>query len=141
METENQVLEGDPRTESEILRGVASVTFGGKTYEIKEMKANQSTAFRRTLGEALAPFFSTMMNQPQSEWANLLVPVLFSDGVDKLVEMVFEYDPTLPKEEILATATEAELIEAAGVVFDLSRPLFVAVIQLTMKIMEKVNGG
>lgn len=139
-ETENQVLEGDPRTEDEILRGVASVKFGGKTYELKEMKAGTSGPFRRKIGEALAPFVAVMVEDKQANWPKKMVPILFSDGLDQMVDLVFVYDPTLPRDEIMETATEAELIEAAGVVLDLNFPLFESMVTVTMKILSKVDG-
>lgn len=131
----------EERTEEQVFRGVATVIFGGEEFEIKELVARDSGRFRKRLGKVIAPFLSVLTTKPQAVWMDELIPLLFSDGMDQMVELVFEYDPTLPREEILEMASQTELIEAAGVVFDLNFPLLKTLVEVGMKMISRFRAS
>jgi len=102
------------RTEEDALaRAPIVVTFGGKQYEIKPLVLRESREWRKKYGAFLKRLGSTMSTELTEAKGFEALDMLLTSGIDDLIDLVFDYARDLPREEIEASATEAELLEAA----------------------------
>lgn len=91
-----------------------NLTFGGKDYEVPQLSAIKSRAWRESLissARLLAQsLFKETNGHDEEFFAGLGISYLAFP--DKLAELIFAYAPQLPREEILLRATDDELIVA-----------------------------
>jgi hypothetical protein len=102
-----------PRSEDDILaRTPLSVKLGDKEYAIPILAVTPTRAWRKNLFAELAPILDSFSVRADGKsMANGLTAALLSFP-EKLTDLVFAYAPDLPKEEILATATEEQIASA-----------------------------
>ena len=128
------------RTQEDILDGLAfEVNLGGKIYQVKELNIEQDVAFRRELGNLLGQFLNPLATHRQSEWLSAILPNLFAEGYDQVKELIFNYDRSLPRDEIMAKATSEELFEAGLEVLKLSVPLVQKILEGLMKLAPQMG--
>ncbi len=102
------------RTEDEILsRAPIKTKFGSEEYEIPLLAVTPQREWRKKLFADLQPILAAFDHQ-QVTGQNLLAGLIASltQFPDKLADLVFAYAPDLPKDKILAEATEEQLILA-----------------------------
>lgn len=127
------------RSEEDIFNGVFRIPAGGRMVTVQEMKAGASFEFRKKIGEILSPYIKTLYEAKQEEWARLLLPTLFSQGIDDLADLVFVYDPTLDEEAIRLVQTDLERIEAAGIMIEVVLPLVEGLVKTAVKVIARVK--
>jgi len=130
------------RTEDQIVLQEFEVVLGGKkrTGRVKSIRDNRE--FRRRLGELigdlLAPLFDPSQwpagedgEKPETPGINFairkLMPALFADAPEGLMDLLWLYAPELREWEDVAT--EDELLDAALEVLELSIPLAIKIVQ------------
>jgi hypothetical protein len=102
-----------PRTEDEILsRAPIKTKFGTEEYEIPLLAVTPQREWRKKLFAELQPILAAL--DPTATGQNLVAGLIASltQFPDKLADLVFAYAPDLPKDKILAEATEEQLILA-----------------------------
>lgn len=105
------------RSEEDVVtQAPLEVVLGGVKYEIEPLKIREARKWRKQLADikdALADLPSEVENV--GELISLipaLVGHLFVTIPDRIIDLVFSYAPTLPRDLIEDTATDAEIITA-----------------------------
>ena len=112
-----------------------SVSFGDKEYKIKPLVIKESRAWRQKLATMmgkLSPVVNTTTETPEKfqEAMNSLLVTM----PDTIVDLVFEYAKDLPREEIEAVATDAEMAKAFESILEVAFPLARSVTGITGKL-------
>lgn len=112
--TEEQKLFHDP----------IKVMFGGKEYEVKPLPIGKSRIWRHKVWDILVelPKVSRVQSNEGDKFENALNRMLVSMP-DEMIDLIFEYAEDLPREEIEAIATDAEMVVAWGQISELGFPL------------------
>jgi len=111
------------RSEDQIISQEAiKVFFGGKEYEIKPLVIKESREWRKKFAEILGtlPLFSNT-NTPEN--FQKVINGMFMDIPDNVVGLIFDYAKDLPREEIEAVATDAEMAKAFESIIEMAFPL------------------
>jgi hypothetical protein len=104
-----------PRSESDILAmAPVKVKLGAKEYDIPAPPIPHSQAWRKKLidvmGEiALFEALTSAASGEDSKTVSKMMTSVLLEFPDKLMQMVFEAGPDLPKEEIMQSATEEQM--------------------------------
>lgn len=113
------------RTDAEKLSNKPiKVTMGGVEYDIHPQPLRQSRLWKqkaRPVVEQFQGMFKVDLSDNEAA-ITALVTFIF-DTLDELIDLVLDYDPSLPKEVLLDTATEEEALEAVMAVIHLAFPL------------------
>ena len=111
------------------------VSFGGKEYKIKPLVIKESREWRgklaKMMGE-LSPVVNVTTDTPdkfQEAMNSLLVAM-----PDRIVDLVFEYAKDLPRDEVEAVATDAEMAKAFEDILEVAFPLARSVTGITGKL-------
>ena len=125
MRNEDQIVSQEP----------IKVSFGGKEYEIKPLVIKESREWRRKFAEILGtlPLF-TNTNTPES--FQKIVNGMFMDIPDNVVDLIFDYAKDLPREEIEAVATDAEMSKAFESIIEVAFPLSRAMVGMPGKLSQ-----
>ena len=114
-----------------------SLYFGGTEYKIKLLVIKESREWRgklaKMMGE-LSPVVNVTTDTPdkfQEAMNSLLVEM-----PDRIVDLVFEYAKDLPKDEVEAVATDAEMAKAFESILEVAFPLARSVTGITMKLSQ-----
>lgn len=115
------------RTEDQkVLKAPIEVTFGDKKYKIKLLAIEAAREWRVKLNEVLGPIADGWQN------TNGLVSRGLADALlafpDKLAEMIFAYAPDLPRDEVLAAATDEQMSEAFQDVLTVAYPYLTSLV-------------
>lgn len=114
------------RTDDDKMTGApVMVTLGGKEYPVYPKKYKEKREWRqkaKAVFDTLDVLNRIDFEKDQVQGA-LFAKNLMLDFIDECVDLLFEWEPTLPKEEILENATEEELIDAIWAVKGLVVPL------------------
>jgi len=133
-----------------ILNAPMTIELCGKKYKVKERNIADSLEWRKKCGELMQSlvyiFKDELEGQGKTKTTNVemiqkAMPVLFGEGLDKIVAMLFSYSDelTADREKILAEASSTEVIEAAMEVFNLSFPFVRAVVNGMIKMMTRAG--
>jgi len=124
------------RSEEQIIsQAPVIVHFGGKEYQVKLLNIKDARAWRAELSEMmgqLSPAVNATTDTPerfQEAMNSLLV-----DMPDKITDLVFSYAIDLPREEIEAVATDAEMALAFESILEVAFPLAQSVTGITAKL-------
>lgn len=113
------------RTDTQKLnREPVIVVLGGKQYAIHPQPYGHSRAWKAK-ARATVESFETLFHVNYEDHAAAMsaLKTFIFDTFDEMVDLVFEWDTTLPKDEILDIATEDELLDAVLAVMVLAFPL------------------
>jgi hypothetical protein len=112
-----------PRTEDDIIaRTPLSIKLGDTDYSIPLLAVLSQREWRKNLFAELAPILESFnLKVDGSTMANGLTAALLTFP-DKLCELVFAYAPDLPKDEILANATEEQIATAFSAIMGVAFP-------------------
>lgn len=104
------------RTEEQILtRAPIKAKFGEKEYDLPILPVLKMVAWRKKLIEASNSFASMGVDLASVGQAFAAIP-------EKLVELVFDYAPGLPREEVLESATEEQFAAAFSQIVSVAFP-------------------
>lgn len=124
------------RTEDDILsQAPVKVKLGEKEYELKPLTCRKAREWRLKLSESLSVITASFGQSPEP---GNLGPALTSALIsfpEKLLELVFAYEPSLPRETILDEATEEQVASAFSVIMKLAFP-FLGQLATTVQIMK-----
>ena len=105
------------RTEQEMLsQAPLKLQFGGKEYEIPILTIGKSRIWREKLVTAVTEIGGLGISVANLGVAFVALP-------EKMADLVFAYDPELPKDTIIETATEEELAAAFSAIVSVALPL------------------
>ncbi len=99
------------------------VSFGGKEYQIKPLVIKESREWRKKFAAILGdlPLFVNAIDT--TEHFQQVINGMFLDVPDKIVDLIFAYAKDLPREEIEAVATDAEMSVAFECIIEVAFPL------------------
>ena len=111
------------------------VYFGGKEYQVKPLVIKESREWRQKLAKMmgeLSPVVNVTTDTPEKfqEAMNSLLVTM----PDTVVDLVFAYGKDLPKDEIEAVATDAEMAKAFEGILEVAFPLARSVTGITGKL-------
>lgn len=112
------------------------VSLGAKKYEVKVRRILDARAWRKDLVESMGAIVTTMNAKGVS--ADILVSGLtavFLAFPEKVADLVFAYDPALPRDVIEAEGTEEELAVAFGAILKVAFP-FVSALSMVTQILS-----
>jgi hypothetical protein len=111
---------------------IAVVQLGGKSYEIKELRARQNEGFRKKVKAELAPVATLLATAPDTELnmktiggiAAQLQDVLFG-SIETVRRLVADYSPEIAADitHVAEEAYDSELVAAFVAVVKLAFPL------------------
>lgn len=99
------------------------VKFGGKDYEIYPLVIKESKKWRAKFAEVLRglPLFVNAVDTTEN--FERVINGMFLDVPDQVMDLIFDYAKNLPKDEIEAVATDAEMADAFAVIIEMAFPL------------------
>lgn len=112
-----------PRTENEILsRAPIKTKLGESEYDIQPLAVMPQREWRKKLFADLVPILESFnFNVDGKTMASGLTAALLQFP-EKLTDLVFDYAPDLPKEKILAEATEEQITVAFSSIMSVAFP-------------------
>lgn len=113
------------RTDSEKLGKLPIIVcLGGKEYNIHPKPLRQSRLWKEKAKDCIEDFEHLFrVDYTNTQDAISALRAFLFDTLDELIDLVFEWEPDLPKDEILDTATEDEMLNAVFAVMELAFPL------------------
>jgi len=113
------------------------VKFGGKEYQIRPLIIKESREWRKKIAEMLGqlPQYVTATTNKPDDFKQALNGMLV-EMPDKVVDLVFEYGKDLPRDEIEAVATDAEMAKAFESILEVAFPLARSIAGATMKLSQ-----
>jgi len=128
-----------PRTEDEILaRSPIKTRLGEKDYDISPLAVMPQREWRKNLFAELAPILESFNFRVDSKsMAEGLTAALLTFP-EKLCELVFAYAPDLPKDEILAQATEEQIAVAFSAIMAVAFP-FIPQLGMVTNLLRSAN--
>lgn len=124
------------RTEDEIL-SMAPITakFGAREYSIKPLTILKQREWRKQLSAELGVIVSNFSMDADKRTVVRGLTESLTDFPEKVAELIFSYAPDLPKEEILATATEEQLNTAFSAIMQVAFP-FLALLGTVTQVVK-----
>jgi len=112
-----------PRTEDDILsHAPISVKLGDKDYSIPLLAVQAQREWRKKLFAELAPILAAFNLTVEAKTMAAGLTASLLTFPEKLVDLVFLYAPGLPKDEILASATEEQIAVAFSAIMAVAFP-------------------
>jgi len=113
------------------------VKFSGKEYQIRPLVIKESREWRKKIAEMLGqlPQYVTATTNKPDDFKQALNGMLV-EMPDKVVDLVFEYGKNLPRDEIEAVATDAEMAKAFESILEVAFPLARSIAGATMKLSQ-----
>ena len=112
--------------------------FGGKSYEVKLLVIKDSREWRRKIADMLGrlPLYVNATTDAPEQFQEALNGLMV-DMPDKVVELVFDYAKDLPRDEVEAVATDAEMARAFESILEVAFPLAQSIAGATMHLAGK----
>jgi hypothetical protein len=111
------------RTEDDILsRAPITAKLGDKDYSIPLLAVMAQREWRKNLFAELVPLLDSFKSKVDGQSIKTGLTAALLNFPDKLCDLVFAYAPDLPKEEILADATEEQIASAFSAIFGVAFP-------------------
>jgi len=112
------------------------VSLGGKQYQIKPLAIKESRGWRKKFAEVLGtlPLFVKPTATPKQ--FNEVINGMFLDVPDKIMDLIFEYAKDLPREEIEAVATDAEMAKVFESILEVAFPLARSMVAATTTLSQ-----
>jgi len=124
------------RTESEILsKAPITVKFGDSEYEVKPLTLGPARLWRQKVYERMGSVLSGFSEAPTPENLSPALGAAMIAFPEKLLDIVMDFAPYLPKEKIEAESTDEQLAVAYGKVMALGFP-FLAPLMMTTKVLK-----
>jgi hypothetical protein len=124
------------RTEEQILtRAPFEVTLGSEKYSIKPLAITPQMEWRSRMSEEFAAILSGYQETPTQDRISSGLIATLTKFPEKLAEMTFSYSPELPKDKIMAEATEEQLALAFSDILSVAFP-FLAQLDLVSKVVR-----
>jgi len=114
----------EQRSEEQVVtQAPIMVSFGGKQYELKPLVIKESRAWRQEFAEVLKtlPLFVNAIDT--TKHFEQVINGMFLDVPDKVIDLIFAYAKDLPRNEIEAVATDAEMSKAFESILEVAFPL------------------
>ena len=134
------------RSESEIVLKKLTLHFGEKDYEVPVLRMAAAAQWRKTFFEMTAEVNNDLpqrFEEHSPELGKALAQGLFTALLrfpDKIPDLVFSYAPSLPREEILATAYDQEFAFAFKAIWRVAFEPFLASLGMVME-MQRANSS
>jgi hypothetical protein len=111
------------RTEDDILsRAPITTKLGDKDYSIPLLAVMAQREWRKNLFAELVPLLDSFKSKADGQSMQTGLTAALLNFPEKLCDLVFAYAPTLPKEEILANATEEQIASAFSAIMGVAFP-------------------
>jgi hypothetical protein len=111
------------RTEDDILsRAPIVVKLGDKEYSIPLLAVMAQREWRKTLFAELVPILDSFKSKVDGKSIQTGLAAALLNFPEKLCDLLFAYVPDLPKEEILANATEEQIASAFSAIMGVAFP-------------------
>ena len=124
MRNEDQIISQEP----------IKVFFGGKEYQIKPLIRKEAREWRVKFAKMWGQItYSTGVTTDNADKFQDALNNIYVDMPDQLAELVFAYGKDLPKDEIDAVATDAEMIEAFEVIYEVAFPFVRSLVKTMVK--------
>ena len=124
MRNEDQIISQEP----------IKVSFGGKEYQIKPLIRKEAREWRVKFAKMWGQItYSTGVTTDNADKFQDALNNIYVDMPDQLAELVFAYGKDLPKDEIDAVATDAEMIEAFEVIYEVAFPFVRSLVKTMVK--------
>ena len=127
----------EQRSEDQVVtQAPIMVSFGGKEYEIKLLVIKESRIWRQQFAEVLKalPLFVNAIDT--TKHFEQVINGMFLDVPDKVIDLIFAYAKDLPREEIEAVATDAEMSVAFESILEVAFPLSRSMVGATGKLSQ-----
>jgi len=123
------------RSEEQIIsQAPILVYFGSKEYEVKPLIRREAREWRVKFAKMWGQItYSTGVTTDNANKFQEALNNIYVDMPDQLAELVFEYGKDLPRDEIEAVATDAEIIKAFEAIYEVAFPF----VQGLLKTMTK----
>ena len=115
-----------------------AIVLAGQEYRLlpKSIAANYS--MRKKVGEIVGCAMRSLKSETKADDGlqfdlSVLMETMIGDAYDRALDLLFLYEPTLPRKEILANATDEELAEAIMAVLELITPFILSLFRMAMK--------
>lgn len=109
--------------EDKIFKTPIKVTLDGKEYDIPVLVARDSKPWRDKAGPFRAELISLSgVDTSDPEAFKLAFTQLMGSRIDETIDLFFEYAKDLDKDDIMAVATDQELVNAFGEVAAVAFP-------------------
>jgi len=112
------------RTEDQIVaQAPILVYFGGKEYQVKPLVRKEAREWRVKFAKMWGQItYSTGVTTDNADKFQEALNSIYVDMPDQLAELVFAYGKDLPRDEIEAVATDAEIIKAFEAIYEVAFP-------------------
>lgn len=114
--------------------------FGGKEYQVKPLVIKDSRVWRKKIADMLGnlpSYVNATTDQPE-QFQEALTGIMV-DMPDKVCDLVFDYARDLPRKEVEAVATDAEMAKAFESILEVAFPLAQSIAGATMHLAGKKN--
>lgn len=110
--------------EDKLLKAPLVVILGGKEYQIELLVIKDAREWRKKAAKVLSyiPKYANVSTDDAEGFAGAMSAMLV-EMPDEMTNLFFEYAKNLDRDEIEATATEAELAKAIEAVMEVAFPL------------------
>lgn len=119
--------------EQKVLQSPVIMTFGTEKYSVKPLTLIPAREWRTKFNEVIGPIADRFQSQ------NGLVAKGLADALiefpEKVAELIFAYDATLPKDRIMREATEEQLVAAYNDLMAVAYPFLVPLV-MAMKVVR-----
>ena len=127
------------RTEDDaVAQTPLSVKFGKEDYSIPLLTVMPQREWRKKLFAELVPILAVFQFNTEGKTVTDGLTACLLQFPEKLAELVFAYAPALPKDQILDSATEEQLVAAFAAVMGVAFP-FVPEIRRVTKILTNAT--
>jgi len=124
------------RSEEQIIsQAPVIVHFGGKEYKVKILNIKEAREWRAKLADMMgkvSPAVNTSTDTPEK--FQEAINTLLVDIPDVITDLVFDYARDLPRDEVEAVATDAEMALAFESIVEVAFPLAKSVTGITGKL-------
>ena len=109
--------------EDKVTQAPIMVSFGGKEYELKPLVIKESREWRKQFAGVLKglPLFVNAIDT--TKHFEKVINGMFMDVPDQVIDLIFAYAKDLPRDEIEAVATDAEMSKAFESIIEVAFPL------------------
>ena len=126
------------RTEEQIVaQAPILVYFGGIEYKVKLLVIKEAREWRSKLAKMMgqiSPAVNATTDNPEQFQEG--INSLFVSMPDTIIDLVFEYAKDLPKDAIVAVATDEEISKAFESILEVAFPLARSVTGITMRLSQ-----
>lgn len=112
---------------------------GGIEYTVTEPTLQKDSGFRKALGAyvgSIVPKDSGLKSMTEGEKGAAVIAAAFTEGFDTLTDLLWAYDPSLPKSKILKVASMQEMAVACERLAECVLPLVGPILRVRMQVLN-----